>query len=101
MSFIHPLSRRGQLQAIIRYVQLNPQRLATKRLMPGFFRVQQGIEIADRKYSGVGNIMLLQSACFAPVHVRHEVVNKAAQGDSQPLRNYMNAALLLTVVAPC
>ena len=52
MPFIRPLSRRGQLQTMIRYVQLNPQRLATKRLMPGFFHVQRGIAIAGRTYAG-------------------------------------------------
>jgi hypothetical protein len=74
--FIRPMSRRGQLQAMIRYVQLNPQRLATKRLFPGYFRVQQGIEIAGRTYAGVGNIALLQAAHFAPVFARkrHGVV---------------------------
>ena len=53
--FIRPLSRRGQLQTMMRYVQMNPQRLATKRLMPGFFRVQKGIMVAGRSYDGVGN----------------------------------------------
>lgn len=67
--FLRPLSRRRQLQAMIRYVQLNPQRLATKRLMPGFFRVQTGIEIAGRAYSAVGNIAILQAERFAPVYV--------------------------------
>ena len=57
--FIRPLSRRGQLKAMIRYVQMNPQRLATKRLMPGFFRVQKGIEMAGHSYDGVGNVALL------------------------------------------
>ena len=28
--FIRPLSRKGQLQSMIRYVQMNPQRLAPK-----------------------------------------------------------------------
>ena len=60
--FIRPLTHRGQLQTMIRYVQMNPQRLATKRLKPGLFRVQEGIEIAWRKYSGVGNVALLQAA---------------------------------------
>ena len=41
--FIRPLSRRGQLHTMIRYVQMNPQRLATKRLKPGYFRVQKDI----------------------------------------------------------
>ena len=92
--FLRPLSRRGQLQAMIRYVQLNPQRLATKRLMPGFFRVQEGITIAGRTYAGVGNILLLQAAHFATVHVRHDLVDEAAQGRPQALRNYMNGCVL-------
>lgn len=92
--FIRPMSRRGQLQAMIRYVQLNPQRLATKRLMPGFFRVQEGIVISGRSYSGVGNISLLQKVDFATVHVRHDLVDEAAQGKPQRLRDYMNGCVL-------
>ena len=41
--FIRPLSRRCQLHTMMRYVQMNPQRLATKRLKPGFFHVQRDI----------------------------------------------------------
>ena len=93
--FIRPMSRRGQLQSMIRYVQMNPQRLATKRLMPGYFCVQEGIEIAGRTYSGVGNIKLLLSERFAPVHVRHTWVEEAEQhGDNTHLRNYMNGCVL-------
>ena len=57
--FIRPLSRRGQLQTMIHYVQMNPQRLATKRMKPGFFRVQKDIVIGNRKYDAVGNVALL------------------------------------------
>ena len=32
---------------------MNPQRLATKRLKPGLFRVQKNITIGERKYDGV------------------------------------------------
>lgn len=92
--FIRPLSRRGQLQSMIRYIQLNPQRLATKRLMPGFFRVQEGITIAGRTYSAVGNIILLQKEHFAPVHVRSKWVKAAEQGNTQPLRDYMNGCVV-------
>ena len=92
--FIRPLTRRGQLQAMIRYVQLNPQRLATKRLMPGFFRVQEGITIAGRAYAGVGNIALLLIPRRATVHVRSLWVKAAEHGDSQPLRDYMNGCVL-------
>ena len=52
MPFIRPMGHRDQLPATIRYIDMNPQRLATKRLMPGYFRVQEGIEIAGRTYSG-------------------------------------------------
>ena len=92
--FIRPLSRRGQLNAMIRYVQMNPQRLATKRLMPGFFRVQRGIEIAGRSYDGVGNVALLHAARFMPVHVRRTMVEAAKHGNNQPLRDYMNGCVL-------
>ena len=94
MPFIRPLSRRGQLQVMIRYVQMNPQRLATKRLMPGYFRVQEGIEIAGRKYAGVGNVALLQAKRYATVHVRSTMVDEAIHGDDQRLRDYMNGCVL-------
>lgn len=92
--FIRPLSRRGQLQTMIRYVQLNPQRLATKRLMPGFFHVQRGVAIAGRPYAGVGNMAILQGEHYATVHVHHEWVDAAAQGQPQALRDYMNGCVL-------
>ena len=94
MPFIRPLSRRGQLQTMIRYVQLNPQRLATKRLMPGFFHVQRGIAIAGRTYAGVGNMAILQGKHYATVHVHHEWVDAAGQGQPQALRDYMNGCVL-------
>ncbi|MBR1485538.1 MAG: hypothetical protein IJ612_07605 [Prevotella sp.] len=94
MPFIRPMSRRGQLQAMIRYVQLNPQRLATKRLMPGFFRVQEGIAIGRHTYTGVGNVALLQAPHFGTVHVRRTMVYEAAQGQTQPLRDYMNGCVI-------
>ena len=92
--FIRPLSRRGQLHTMIRYVQMNPQRLATKRMKPGFFRVQKDIEIGGRKYDGVGNVALLMAEHFEPVHVRSVMVKAAEQGNSESLRNYMNGCVL-------
>lgn len=94
MPFIRPLSRSGQLQTMYDYVRMNPQRLATKHLMPGFFRVQENIEIAGRRYSAVGNTKLLLSDRFETVHVRHELLNLAATGNEQPLRDYMNGCIL-------
>ena len=92
--FIRPLSRRGQLNTMIRYVQMNPQRLATKRMKPGYFRVQKDIEIGGRKYDGVGNVALLMAEHFEPVHVRSVMVKAAEQGNAEPLRNYMNGCVL-------
>ena len=92
--FIRPLSRRGQMQTMIHYVRMNPQRLATKRLMPGFFRVQKGIEIGGRSFDGVGNVALLHAGNYDVVHVRSVWVRAAEHGDSQTLRDYMNSRVL-------
>ncbi len=94
MPFIRPMGRRTQLPNTIRYIDMNPQRLATKRLKPGFFRVQQGIVIGERSYDGVGNTTLLMAGQFMPVHVRSVWVKAAEKGDSQPLRNYKNGCVL-------
>lgn len=94
MPFVRPMGQRRQLPATIRYIDMNPQRLATKRLMPGYFRVQDGIEIAGRTYSAVGNVALLQAEHFAPVHVRRTMVEEAEHGDNQRLRDYMNGCIL-------
>lgn len=92
--FIRPMSRKGQLQTMIRYVQMNPERLATKRLMPDYFRVQDNIGIGGRIYCGVGNADLLQRAKYMPVHVRSTMVDEAEHGDNTRLRNYMNSCVL-------
>ena len=94
MPFIRPMARYSQLQTTIRYIDMNPQRLATKRLKPGFFRVQKNIEIGERRYDGVGNVALLMEEAYAPVHVRHIWVEKANHGDNQELRDYKNACVL-------
>jgi len=92
--FIRPLSRRGQLDTMIRYVKMNPQRLAVRRLKPGFFRVQKDIVIGGRGYDGVGNVALLMAGAYAPVHVRRKLVEKALHGDDQELRDYKNGCVL-------
>jgi len=94
MPFIRPMGHNAQLPTTIRYIDMNPQRLATKRLWPDFFRVQRGIEIAGQRYDGVGNTLLLTSEHFAPVHVRHAMVQQAQHGTDQPLRDYKNACVL-------
>ena len=92
--FIRPLSRRGQLQTMMHYVRMNPQRLATKRLMPGFFRVQNGIGIGGRSFDGVGNVALLHAEHYDVVHVRSIWVKAAEHGDNQLLRDYKNGCVL-------
>ena len=94
MPFVRPLSRKGQLDTMVNYLILNPQRLATKKLMPGFFRVQEGIEIGGRMYRGIGNVALLQAARYAPVHVRRTMIEEAMHGDNKCLRDYMNGCVL-------
>ena len=94
MPFIRPLSRRGQLQAMIRYVQMNPQRLATKRLKPKFFRVQHNVDISGRAYDAVGNIAILMESWREPVHVRRAMVDAARCGDDKNLRDYMNSRVI-------
>jgi len=94
MPFLRPMGHKAQLPATIRYIDMNPQRLATKRLMPGYFRVQEDIEIAGRKYRGVGNIALLQAERFVPVHVRRTMVDEAMYGDNKRLRDYMNGCVI-------
>ena len=94
MPFIRPMGHRDQLPTTIRYIDMNPQRLATKKLMPGFFRVQEDIEIAGRKYRGIGNAALLQAAQYAPVHVRRTMIDEAMHGDNKRLRDYMNGCVV-------
>ena len=84
--FIRPMSRKGQLQSMLRYVQANPQRLATKRLKPGYFYVQEHIEIAGRTYSAIGNAKLLQAARIEPVHVR-------SAWEQDTIRDYKNSCI--------
>ena len=94
MPFIHSMGRNTQLPNTIRYIDMNPQRLATKRLKPGFFCVQRGIMIGGRSYDGVGNTTLLMAEKMATVHVRSAMVKAAERGDTEPLRNYKNSCVL-------
>lgn len=92
--FIRPMSHRGQLQTMIHYLQMNPQRLATKKLKPGYFYVQRGVEISGRMYDTVGNAAILTAEKYMPVHVRRIWVETAEQGDEKALKDYMNACVL-------
>ena len=94
MPFIRPMGHNTQLPNTVRYIDMNPQRLATKRLKPGFFRVQRDITIGNRKYDGVGNTTILTNEHFEPVHVRQTMVKAAEHGDAAMLRDYMNSCVL-------
>jgi hypothetical protein len=93
MPHIRPMGQRRQLPATLRYLDMNPQRLATKRLLPEYFRVQEGIEIAGRIYAGVGNADLLQKAKYIPVHVRRTMIEEAIHGDDKRLNDYMDSCI--------
>lgn len=92
--FIRPMSHRGQLQTMIHYLQMNPQRLATKKLRPGYFYVQRGVDISGRNYDIVGNAAILTAERYMPVHVRRMMVEAAEHGDDKELKDYMNACVL-------
>lgn len=94
MPFIRPMGHNTQLPNTIRYIDMNPQRLATKRQKPGFFCVQRDIVIGGRSYDGVGNTMLLMAEKMAVVHVRSALVKAAERGDAEALRNYKNSCVL-------
>ena len=94
MPFIRPMGHNTQLPNTIRYIDMNPQRLATKRQKPGFFCVQRNIVIGGRSYDGVGNTMLLMAETMAVVHVRSALVKAAERGDAEALRNYKNSCVL-------
>lgn len=92
--FLRVMSRKGQLQTMIRYIQLNPQRLATKRVMPGYFHVLHNVEIAGRTYDAIGNMGILLNDKRGVVHVHKEWVWKAEKGDDTELRDYMNSCVI-------
>lgn len=92
--FVRPMSRKGQLNAMIHYVQMNPIRLATKILKPGFFYVQRDVEINGYCFNAVGDISILQAKRFVPVHVRHKMEELARIGEDKSLRDYMNGCVL-------
>ena len=92
--FLRPMSQYRQLPTAIRYLDMNPARLATKRLKPGFFCVQHNVEINGRAYDAVGNIGVLMEQFRQPVHVRSMWVKDAAEhGYDQPLKDYKAACL--------
>lgn len=94
MPFVRPMSRKGQLNNMIRYVHDNPRRLAVKRLHPGMLRVMHGVQIADMRMDAVGALMLLQTPRMQTVHVRRKMVEEAEHGNTQPLRDYMNGCII-------
>ena len=92
--FLRPMSQYRQLPTAIRYLDMNPARLSTKRLKPGFFCVQHNVEINGRTYDAVGNIGVLMEQFRKPVHVRSMWVKDAAEhGYDQPLKEYKAACL--------
>lgn len=95
LPFVRPMSRKGQLQTMYDYIRMNPQRLATKKLKPGYFYVQEHVEIGGREYSAIGNAKLLQATQMATVHVRSMWVKDAEERvDDKALRDYKNGCIV-------
>lgn len=93
--FIRPMSRKGHLKTMYDYIRMNPQRLATKKLKPGYFYVQEHVEIVGRTYRAIGNSKLLQAPRLEPVHVRSMWERDAEEnGDDKALRDYKNGCVL-------
>ena len=55
--------RRGQLDAMIRYVHDNPRRAIVRRLRPDYMQRSLCLTIAGVRYSAFGNFMLLRRPC--------------------------------------
>lgn len=93
--YIRILHQNECLQTVFDYVHDNPRRLAMKRLHPGYFQPHRGIEIAGQRYDAVGNLCILAVEHMQTIHVHKELVWAAERdGQTQPLRDYMNGCVL-------
>ncbi|MBR0362759.1 MAG: hypothetical protein IIX38_03070 [Alistipes sp.] len=80
------LTREGQLQNMIDYVQDNPRRLFVRRQHADSFHVQQDVRWGDYSFMAVGDTLLLDNALHA-VHVRRRFT-------PEERRLYMNDCVL-------
>lgn len=80
------LTREGQLQNMIDYVQDNPRRLFVRRKHADTFHVQQDVRFGDYSFMAVGDVLLLDNPLHA-VHVRRRF-------SPEERRQYMNNCVL-------
>ena len=80
------LTREGQLQNMIDYVQDNPRRLFVRRQHADSFHVQQDVRWGDYSFMAVGDTLLLDNELHA-VHVRRRFT-------PEERRLYMNDCVL-------
>lgn len=80
------LTREGQLQNMIDYVQDNPRRLFVRRKHANTFHVQQDVRFGDYSFMAVGDVLLLDNPLHA-VHVRRRF-------SPEERRQYMNNCVL-------
>mgnify|MGYP003445037307 CR=1 FL=1 len=80
------LTREGQLQNMIDYVEDNPRRLFVRRKHADTFHVQQDVRFGDYSFMAVGDVLLLDSPLHA-VHVRRHFT-------PEERRHYMNNCVL-------
>ena len=92
--FIRVMTYKGQLQTMVKYVLLNPYRMAVRQMFPQHFAILRGIAIAGQQYAAVGNLHLLYEPELMAVHVHKEWVWNAERGDNQRLRDYKNGCIL-------
>ena len=92
--FIRVMTYKGQLQTMVKYVLLNPYRMAVRQMFPQHFAILRGIAIAGQQYAAVGNLHLLYEPELMAVHVHKEWVWNAQRGDNQRLRDYKNGCIL-------
>lgn len=93
--YLRPLSRKGQLAIMMRYVEKNPARLATKRVYKEYFQTMRDVEVAGRRYDAVGNMAILLEERARTVHVHMRWSDEYRDtGRCEPLRTYKNECVL-------
>ena len=92
--FIRVMTYKGQFQTMVKYVNLNPYRMAIRQMFPQHFAIVRGIAIAGQQYAAVGNLHLLYEQNKCQVHIHKEWVWDAERGDNQRLRDYKNGCIL-------
>lgn len=91
------VTRRGQLDTLIRYISDNPRRLAIRRMHPDLFRRYNHLCIGTREYAAYGNIFLLKDFDRRPVMVhRAWTAGELQENERQCLACAANGGVLVS-----